>query len=261
MFGLEKRQRERLRAEPFPSEWLLVLERNAPFYRRLPGPDQRELKGHIRVIVAEKNFEGCGGLEMTDEIRVTIAAHAALLLLHRDTDYYPKLRSIVVYPAAFVVNHTEVVEEGGFTVEGPEARLGESWHHGAVVLSWDDVSAGARNFHDGYNVVLHEFAHQLDQEDGSVDGVPPLDDSSGYRIWKRLLEDEYRELREAVALGESTMLDQYGATHPAEFFAVATEAFFEKPVQLSATHPALYEELKKFYRQDPRQWLGYAWAR
>ncbi len=258
MFGLEKRSRERMRAEAFPSEWLLVLERNAPFYQRLPPPDQRELQGHIRVIVAEKNFEGCGGLEMTDEIRVTIAAHAALLLLHRDTDYYPKLRSIVVYPAAFVVNHTEVVEEGGYTVEGPEARLGESWHHGAVVLSWDDVRSGARNFHDGYNVVLHEFAHQLDQEGGSVNGVPELDDSSWYRTWKRLLEDEYRELRKAVALGEPTMLDQYGATHPAEFFAVATEAFFEKPAQLSATHPALYEELKKFYRQDPRQWLGYS---
>lgn len=260
MFGLEKRHRERLRAEPLPPEWLVVLERNAPFYRRLPETDQRELQGHIQVLVAEKNFEGCGGLEMTDEIRVTIAAHAALLLLHRNTDYYPKLRSIVVYPAAFVVNHTEVVEEGGYTVEGPEARLGESWHHGAVVLSWDDVRAGARNFHDGYNVVLHEFAHQLDQEGGSVDGVPDLDDGAWYRTWKRLLDDEYHELRKAVALGEPTMLDQYGATHPAEFFAVATEAFFEKPVQLSATHPALYEELKKFYRQDPLQWLGYASA-
>jgi Mlc titration factor MtfA (ptsG expression regulator) len=241
MFGLEKRRWERLRAESFPLEWLRVLERNVPFYRQLPEADQRELQGHVQVIIAEKNFEGCGGLEMTDEIRVTIAAHAALLLLHRETEYYPRLRSVVVYPAAFIVNHTEVVEEGGYTVEGPEARLGESWHHGAVVLSWDDVRAGARNFHDGYNVVLHEFAHQLDLEDGSVDGVPALDDSAWYRTWRRLLEDEYRELRKAVARGEPTVLDQYGATEPAEFFAVATEAFFEKPVQLCATHPALYE--------------------
>ena len=135
--------------------------------------------------------------------------------------------------------------------EGPQGRLGEAWTSGVVVLSWDDVQLGAADVRDGHNVVLHEFAHQLDQEDGSADGAPILPRRSMYSAWGRVLGAEYEELREAAETGKKSVLDAYGATEPAEFFAVATEAFFEKPIQLKKKHPELYEELKSFYGQDP----------
>jgi len=250
VFGfLRDRRRERLRAEPFPAEWREILERGFPLYGRLPAEDRRELEGHVRVFVEEKSFEGAGGLEMTDEVRVTVAAQACVLLLHRDTDYYPRMRSVVVYPAAYVAEHRSA--EGGVVTEGVEARLGESWSSGAVVLSWGDVRAGARDLRDGHNVVFHEFAHQLDLEGGGVDGVPELEGASAYRAWARVFAAEYLELRRDAAQGRRSVLDDYGATDPAEFFAVATEAFFEKPLALRRKHPELYAELASYYLQDP----------
>src|SRR5690606_32830266 len=141
--------------------------------------DRRELRGHIRVFLAEKHFEGCGGLTLTDEIEVTIAAQACLLLLHRETDYYPRLITILVYPSTYVAHAREPIG-GGMVIEGEVARLGEAWKDGVVVLAWDDVLAGASDLHDGHNVVLHEFAHQLDQEDGTADGAPVLGRRSRY---------------------------------------------------------------------------------
>ena len=195
-------------------------------------------------------FEGCGGLELTDEIKVTIAAQACLLLLHRETDYYPRLITILVYPHAYVAKSIEPIG-GGVVLEGETARLGEAWKDGVVVLSWDDVRQGASDLHDGHNVVLHEFAHQLDQQDGSADGAPILEHRSQYVTWARVLSDEYDQLRRDTEKGRTDVLDEYGATNPAEFFAVATECFFEKPIQLRRKHPQLYEELKAYYRQDP----------
>jgi Mlc titration factor MtfA (ptsG expression regulator) len=253
MFGLfKRRRREWLRAQPFPPAWLPILENNCPFYRGLAGDDRRELLGHIQVFLAEKHFEGCGGLEMTDEIRVTIAAEASLLLLHRETDYYRRLITILVYPGAYVARGIEAIGDGA-VLEGDVARLGEAWQEGVVVLSWDDVRKGASDIHDGHNVVLHEFAHQLDQEDGSADGAPILEHRSRYLAWARVLGAEYEQLRRDSERGRRTVLDEYGATNPAEFFAVATECFFEKPARLQRKHPELYEELKAYYRQDPLQ--------
>lgn len=250
MFGFfERRRRERIRAEPFPAEWRAILERRFPLYGRLAPEDRSELEGHVQVFLREKSFEGAGGLEITDEVRVTVAAQACVLLLHRDTDYYPRMRSVVVYPAAYVAEHRSAA--GGIVTEGRQTRLGESWSSGAVVLSWSDVRAGARDLRDGHNVVFHEFAHQLDLEDGGVDGVPELEGGSAYRAWARVFSAEYLELRADAKRGRRSVLDDYGATDPAEFFAVATEAFFEKPLALRRKHPELYAELAAFYRQDP----------
>ena len=250
VFGFKRRRRERRRRQPLPSEWLAVIERNVPYYRRLTPDKRRELHGLIQVFLAEKQFMGCGGLEITDEMRVTIAAQACILLLGRETDFYPMLQSILVYPQAYVAQISQR-QPDGTVVEGPQPRLGEAWRRGPVVLSWDDVLRAASDVHDGRNVVLHEFAHQLDNEAGAADGAPVLPQRSMYVAWARVLGHEYKALVEALEHQRQTVLDQYGATSPAEFFAVVTEAFFEKPVDLKARHPELYEQLRLFYRQDP----------
>jgi Mlc titration factor MtfA (ptsG expression regulator) len=251
VFGFfKRRRRERLRAEAFPAAWFQILERNVPFYACLPEADRRELQGLIQIFLAEKNFEGCGGLELTDEIKVTIAAQACLLLLHRETDVYPRLITILVYPNAYVAK-TAVAIGDDVVLEGVFACDGESSFRGVVVLAWDAVRAGVSDFHDGQNVVLHEFAHQLDREDGAVNGAPRLEQPSQYVAWARVLNAEYQRLRRDRWLGRPTVLDQYGANNPGEFFAVATECFFEMPRVLKKRHPELYRELKSFYRQDP----------
>jgi Mlc titration factor MtfA (ptsG expression regulator) len=247
---LRERRRSRIRRSPFPEEWEAILERNVPLYRRLSEADRSELKGHIRVFLAEKRFEGAGGLAITDEIRVAIAAHACVLLLHRTTDYYPGLYTILVYPGAYVAERA-VREPMGTVTEQTETRLGESSTRGAIVLSWDAVEATASDVGDCRNVVLHEFAHQLDAQDGLVEGTPVLADRSRYVAWARILGREYERLRRDAALGRQTVLDRYGATSPAEFFAVATECFFARPKLLKARHPELYGELRGYYQQDP----------
>lgn len=255
MLLITSSRRKRLRNQPFPPSWLRVLEANVPLYGRLPEPDRQELQGHIQVFVAEKNFEGGEGQALTDEVRVTIAAQACLLLLHRETDYFPGLSSIVVYPGEYLAPYREM-DESGVVTEGTDRRSGESWEQGALVLSWEDVLAAGVDGEGAYNVVLHEFAHQLDAEDGVTDGAPLLLKRSSYRHWQRTLAEEYERLRTEAAQGRVTVLDPYGAESPAEFFAVATEAFFEKPQEMKAYHLALYEELTRYYRQDPAGWPG-----
>jgi Mlc titration factor MtfA (ptsG expression regulator) len=257
MFGfLKKRRRDSIRSQPFPSEWRDILMRRYSMYSRLPPADRRELESHIHVFLAEKRFEGCDGQEITDEVKVLIAAQACLLLLHRDTDCYPRLRSILVYPSSYIAR-TWHQEKDGTIIEGDQARGGESWPHGTVVLAWDGAIAGAVELNKNRNLVIHEFAHQLDQEDGIADGAPLLGASTlsqtrhRYQTWAKVLSEEFQQLRRAAEDGRETVLDTYGAQNPAEFFAVATECFFEKPGQLKERHPALYAELKEFYRQDP----------
>jgi Mlc titration factor MtfA (ptsG expression regulator) len=255
VFGFFKhRRRKRLRAVPLPAEWLAFIQKNVRYYECLPEVDRRELQGLVQILLAEKVFEGCGGLVLTDEIKVTIAAQACLLLLHRDTDIYPKLMTILVYPSAYVAKTIRPVGSG-LALEGENVHLGESWTSGIVVLAWDDVLMGASDVQDGRNLVLHEFAHQLDREDGAVDGAPLLNQRSQYVTWARVLGAEYDRLRRESWMGRPTVLDEYGTTDPAEFFAVATECFFEKPGLLEKRHPELYSELKGFYRQDPARLL------
>ena len=247
---LRERRRSRLTKRPFLEEWNGILERNVPIYGRLSEADRSELRDHIKVFLAEKRFEGAGGLTVTDEIRVTIAAHACVLLLHRSTDYYPGLYTVIVYPGAYIAERA-VREPLGIVTERLETRLGESSSRGAVVLSWDAVEAAASDVSNCRNVALHEFAHQLDAEDGSVEGAPILSDRSRYVAWARILGREYERLRRDTFRGRSTVLDRYGATSPAEFFAVATECFFARPDLLKARHPELYAELQRYYQQDP----------
>lgn len=254
---LHRRRRKRITAEPFPAEWEQILRKNFALFEKLSEAQRMGLRGHIQILLREKKFEGCGGLAMTDEIRVTIAAAASLLLLNRETDYYPDLKTILVYPHTFVARKTAM--RGELQEESESANLGESWNSGVVILSWNSVTGGTRNMTDGRNVALHEFAHQLDLENGVVDGLPVVGAGEGWRdrverysAWARICAREYELLRKRS--GKRTVLDSYGGTHPAEFFAVATECFFEKPAQLRMKHPELYEELKNFYRQDPEMW-------
>ncbi|MFP6664448.1 MAG: M90 family metallopeptidase [Deltaproteobacteria bacterium] len=255
MFGfLRKRRRRKLREQPFPDEFRAIVERNFGLYEHLDPTDREHLFDLMKVFLGEKKFEGCGGLELNDEIRVTIAAQACLLMLHQEEPhFYPRLHAILVYPHAYVATQRQVIA-GGLVLETPSARLGESWVDGVVVLSWDDARAGASCANDGHNVVLHEFAHQLDQEDGTSDGAPILDQRSQYVAWARVLGHEFEELRENAEAGRRTDIDSYGATNAAEFFAVITEAFFEKPKKLRRKHPELYEELQLYYKQDPAVW-------
>jgi hypothetical protein len=242
---------EVLGAKEFSPQWEEILNQRLPIYRLLPEADRQELKSYIRWFIGSKEFEGCGGLVITDEIRVTVAAQACVLLLRRETPCYQKLRLIRIYPG------------NCFPISSVHTALGESWQHGVVLLAWDSVRGGAANSFDGENVVLHEFAHQLDQEDGQTDGIPlvgrgrtPADAAGVYTAWARMLSEEYEEFRLAVEHGGKTVMDSYGAKNPAEFFAVATECFFEKPKQMCKRYPQLYAGLRQFYKQDPATWAG-----
>lgn len=248
-----KWQRDRLMAQPFPKHWLGIIENNLAVYAGLTSGQQQELQGYIQVFLKEKQFIGCLGLQITEEIRVTIAAIACLLLFGDRKTFFPNLRSILVYPTAYVV--TEMVVNDAYVVEEKRvARLGESWTRDQLILAWEQVQQDLLHWQDGHNVVLHEFAHQLDQEDGRAEGVPILSRSLDYAVWAKVMTAEYLQLCDRVEHDKNTVLDSYGATNPAEFFAVATETFFEKPQQLYQKHPDLYELLQRYYRLNPLQW-------
>lgn len=241
-----------LRNKPFPPSWLAILEARLPVYAFLSQEEQSRLQQLIKLFIAGKAFYGCGGLTMTDEIRVTIAAEACLLLLNKTSSVYPKLTAVLVYPAAFRVARDRLQADGTVSM-GNHNLLGESWDNGRVILSWDDVEKGVSDFSDGHNVVLHEFAHQLDAESGSTNGAPPLRRNS-YQSWAKVFSENFEDLGARSFERHNTVIDAYGATNPAEFFAVATETFFEKPHQLFNKRPELYEELKTYYQLDPRTW-------
>lgn len=248
-----QRRRDELRARPFPQEWERILHERFALYERLPVPDRDELKGHIHVFLDEKRFEGCDGFEITDEVRVTVAGYACLLLLHRDTDYFPSMQSILVYPTTFLVDVAEA-EDDWVVSEYTEDRAGESWDLGPVVLSWDDVLDSALEDAAGYNVVLHEFTHQLDLENGEVDGVPKLASGDDYNAWADAFNTAYDKFIADIDAGRRTVLDDYGAEGPSEFFAVAVEAFFEMPTELRRGYPRVYESLQRYFEQDPASW-------
>lgn len=244
----QRRQRERLHTRPFPRAWSRILRRRVPLVAGLPAPLRQRLHQLIQVFVADKPFIGCGGQAVDDEVRVTIAAQACLLLLGRPGEAcYPKLRQVLVYPEPFVAPRRRLLP-GGVVSEAPQALAGESWAQGQVLLAWSEVLAGAADPGDGRNVVLHEFAHQIDQDSGDADGRPWQHDAAARARWGAALDAGLQQLRDAP----SQALDGYGATDPAEFFAVATEAFFERPQALADEAPALYDALMRLYRLDPR---------
>jgi MtfA peptidase len=239
--------RKELLAKPFPESWQPLLQR-LPFFAALDERGQDRIRDDLRVLVAEKDWEGCGGLELTDEIKVTVAAMASLLLLNIEHEYYKHVKSILIYPSAYKTapqrDATGVVREG-------QANLGEAWRRGPLILSWDASKQGALHPRDGHNLVLHEFAHKLDMLDGLADGTPPLESKDQLAEWVRTMSAEFDKLRNDAHAGRATVLDTYGATNPAEFFAVATECFFEKGRKLKQRHPSVYACLMDYYHQDP----------
>lgn len=237
-------------AGPFPAEWLGYLRNNVSLYNHLSEGEQAKLREALRRFIAEKHWEGCGGLALTDEMKVTIAAQACLLALALPHDPYGRVQSILVYPSGYR-GPEESIRPGVPVTVGGTPRLGEAWYRGPVILSWDDVRREGRHPGQGHNLVFHEFAHQLDMLDGAVDGTPPLETEEQYRRWREVMAAEFEQLRRASAQGRATLLDQYGAANEAEFFAVATECFFDRPVDLSQRHPRLYEVLRDYYHQDP----------
>ncbi len=256
MFGFKTRRRARYRQEPFPEEWRALLKLGVPYFNHLSFREQELLIEHIKVFLHEKTFEGCAGMEITAEIRVLVAAHACILILHQpNTDYYPLLQSILVYPKAFVVKQEQKGSLSFLVEESYETHAGEAWQKGVVILAWDGMLQSINHEDDGYNVAFHEFAHQLDMETGNANGLPILDDQALQHRWGPIFQQEYEVLRTKVAQGKRTVINTYGATNPAEFFAVLTECFFEIPRRLKRHHPELYDALNAYYRQDPATFL------
>jgi len=248
------RSRTRLLAEPFPEAWHHYLNDNVAVYSLLPPDRQRLLRDTLWIFVAERRWEGCGGLNITDEIRVTIAAQACLLLLGLEHDYFSQVPSILVYPSGFQVE--ERVSQAGVIHEEGVGMVGEAWKRGPVVLAWDEVLAGGRDARDGHNVVYHEFAHQLDFQGQWPHRASRAAMRELGRKWNEVMTAEYNRLVRASEEGRATILDEYGATSPAEFFAVSTECFFEQPERLQRRHPRLYDMLRTFYGQNPVEWLA-----
>lgn len=248
----EYRLRRAIR-QPFPAHFSSILEQNVAVYSKMPRALQQQLQRLIKQFLHQKKFVGCDDLQITDEIRVTIAGQACLLLLNRASRLYPALSHILVYPSAFVAPRNEI-GIGGIVTHADRSMAGESWSDGRVILAWDHVKQGGMDFYEGHNVVLHEFAHQLDSEAGSTNGAPLLPTQSGYQRWAAVLSREFDLLQQAALYQSESLMDYYGATDPAEFFAVATETFFAKPGQMAEWHPALFDELRHYYRVDPREW-------
>ncbi len=250
--GVRNRRRVAQFGQPFPEEWRTLLRQSLPLYRRLPNDLRLRLEPAVRAFLSDVRFVGCQGLEVTEEMRLVIATQACLLCVAHDPRAYAGLGSVLIYPDQFVVNETDE-DEAGVVTEGESIVSGQSLDTSHVILSWQDVLESGAEDGDAYNVVLHEFAHYLDN---SVEGT--LSDTGSRReafeAWHRVLDREYEALCDAIDRGEDTLIDPYAAEHPAELFAVATETFFERPVELRRRHGALYAELKSFYGLDPAVW-------
>lgn len=246
-----ERRREKIWETPFPAEHIVVLERDVKHYARLPEPARKRLRDLVQVFIVEKHWEGCGGLALTDAMKVVIAAQACMLVLELPHRLYENVESILVYPSTVLrpARRLRIFEAAGAIIENEgTALLGEAHAQGTVVLAWDRVLRDSR---DGHNLVYHEFAHQLDMLDGDADGTPPLASHAERQRWHDVCERAFLRLRAHAERSEPTALDSYGATNEAEFFAVATEHFFDRPLALLHAEPELYDVLRAFYRQDP----------
>jgi Mlc titration factor MtfA (ptsG expression regulator) len=249
--ALRDRRRSEAFREPFPEDWRAYLERGFPLYRRLPRALRLKLEPVVRAFLANVRFVGCQGLEITDEVRLVIATQACLLVVERDPGAYAGLSSVLVYPDEFVVTERHE-DEAGVVCEAESAVQGQSEDDQRIILSWRDVMESAADV-DAYHVVLHEFAHYLDNSVGGL-LTDTESGSESLKDWHDVLQREYEALCTAVDDGEDTLVDENAAEHPSEFFAYATEVFFEKPAALARQHPALYAELRSFYGLDPAAW-------
>lgn len=248
-------RRKKILATPFPREWEKYIQNHIPYYQHFNNVEKKRLQNLVQIFVADKHWVGCNDLALTDEIRVVIAAQACLLVLALPDDYYRRVKSIYIYPSTVLVPERP---KGFFEVSktptrGPMPIAGQAHYRGPVILVWDAVKREARDPEQGHNVVYHEFAHKLDMLDGKADGTPPLTTREEYQRWMEICSREYLELSHRIEHGEPAFLDSYAATNEAEFFAVATENFFNKPEEFKYHHPELYQVLRGFYRQDPAQ--------
>lgn len=263
---LRRQNQKKLYQKPLSSDWIEVLQKNVALYSMLPDALRKELHGHIQIFINEKEFIG-QGIQITDEIKLTIAGSACILLLQDQNRVdekrisqnqidknrsFPDFTSIIVYPDTYVATQTK--HDGLVEHQEYSARAGESWMRGPIVLSWKDVVRGSHHPRDGHNVVLHEFAHKLDEQNNTMDGLPVLQQKSQYAEWTKVFREEYEALKKRAQRGKNKVLDEYGTVSPPEFFAVATESFFEKPRRMQKRLPNLYAQLKIFYRVDPASW-------
>jgi Mlc titration factor MtfA (ptsG expression regulator) len=250
---LRDHRRAEVRKRPFPPDWEAFIRANVPCFCLLDVVERVELCAMTQVFLEEKQWEGCGGLDLTDEMRVTIAVQACLLQLGLPHNYYRNVESILVYPSTVVIpeQHIGVFERVNVPMDANVPILGQAFSHGPVILVWDAVLRGARHPEHGHNVVFHEFAHKLDMLDGAADGTPPLADPDQLSEWVAVCTREFTRLLQRSEQGHKTFLDAYGTKNEAEFFAVATEEFFDRPQLLLQHAPDLYHVLGAYYRQDP----------
>ncbi|MCB9858063.1 MAG: zinc-dependent peptidase [Phycisphaerales bacterium] len=256
LFGGRARRRAKLLATPFPEKWRPIVRSAVPHLHLLTSVQRQKLENDIRIFLAEKMFVAGGDISITETMRVTIAAGACMLIVALpQLDVFPKLREIIIYPHNFT-EEIEAIGPDGRPYAIHRTRSGEAWHRGPVVLAWNTVAQGVASPHDGYNVVIHEFAHVLDMQEGAADGQPPLDTREAREKWVRVFYPAFDKFVDDQRRGRYTLVDPYGATNPAEFFAVASEHFFEQATLLQRFHPDLYDLLRDFYQQDPIQWGG-----
>ncbi len=255
VFWIDDQRRREILTHPFPADWLKLLRKNVHHYSLLSEEERTKLRNAVQIFVAEKRWEGCRSLVVTDEMKVTIAGHACLLTLGMEKNYYPRVKTILIYPKGFRVPRDR--QETDIPIEGETMPvLGQSWQRGPVILSWEDIMNSGNGPGAPENLVIHEFAHQLDMQGGPADGTLSLSSRKLQKKWRRVMKVEYDRLVEESSEGRVSLLDHYGATSEVEFFAVASECFFEQPVEMKRQHPQLYEVLSRFYRQDPAaRWL------
>jgi Mlc titration factor MtfA (ptsG expression regulator) len=256
VFGwFRERRRKKLTQAVFPSAWEEIIRRNVAHYCMLEDAERAHLRALIQVFIAEKNWEGAGGLELDDEIRVTISAQACLLILGVPHDYYQNVQSVIVYPSTVVPPQRKLgsfeIKVAPMDIEQP--ILGRAFQQGPVIIIWDAALRGSRHPELGHNVIYHEFAHKLDMLDGAANGTPPLRDRAQYHEWVLICSREYKRLRHDATMGKESFLNAYAATSAPEFFAVATEQFFDRPRIMVAQAPDLYRVLREYYRQDPAE--------
>lgn len=253
LFGLrhwkKRSTRQRLLVTPLTDHHRSILMEKVPLFQRIPFELRNSIEGKINLFLDQIEFIGCNELEVSDEMELIIAAQACLLVANKNT-WYDTLRTILIYPDAFKSRTTE--NDGYVVTQRETTRIGESWARGPVILSWFHSAQGAFIDDDGHNVVLHEFAHQLDGLSGYTDGAPIL--GSQFSEWQNVLNEAYDRLISNVDTGRETFLDAYGATAPSEFFAVLVEVFFEKPIELKREEPAVYDQLSEFFDLDPSSW-------
>ena len=249
---LRARQRRRIAQTPLSDEDKRILDQNIPLYRKLPDELKEKLERQIQTFLFDKRFHGLQGLEIDDEIRLTVAGTACILLLGRSDLEFANFTTILIYPSTFVSEQR--IQDGLLEEVGRPARLGESWKRGPLVLAWDSARHGVGDIKDGHNVILHEFAHKLDEADGAMDGTPILEQTSQYLSWARVMQSAFEDLQNSAAADIQTVMDHYGATNAAEFFAVLVETFYEKPRQLSKHHPELYAQMRRCLGVNPIEW-------